>query len=57
MLGVHRPSVSLAAAALQSAGAIAYRRGNIRITDRKLLHSKSCERYEVVHAESGALFS
>jgi CRP-like cAMP-binding protein len=57
MLGVHRPSVSLAAAALQSAGAIAYRRGNIRITDRDLLASKSCECYEVVQAEFGALFS
>jgi CRP-like cAMP-binding protein len=57
MLGVHRPSVSLAAAALKSAGAIAYRRGNIRITDRDLLHSKSCECYEVVQAEFGALFS
>ena len=57
MLGVHRPSVSLAAAALQSAGAIAYRRGNIRITDRKLLRAKSCECYEVVQAEFGALFS
>jgi CRP-like cAMP-binding protein len=57
MLGVHRPSVSLAAAALQSAGAIAYRRGTIRITDRNLLASKSCECYEVVQAEFAALFS
>jgi CRP-like cAMP-binding protein len=57
MLGVHRPSVSLAAASLQAAGAIAYRRGKIRITDRKMLHSKSCECYEVVQAEFGALFS
>jgi CRP-like cAMP-binding protein len=57
MLGVHRPSVSLAAAALQSAGAIAYRRGNIRITDRDLLAARSCECYEVVQAEFGALFS
>jgi CRP-like cAMP-binding protein len=56
MLGVHRPSVSLAAAALQQAGAIAYRRGNIRITDRDLLHSKSCECYEIVQSEFGALF-
>lgn len=57
MLGVHRPSVSLAAASLQRAGAIAYRRGNIRITDRSLLASKSCECYEILQAEFGALFS
>ena len=57
MLGVHRPSVSLAAASLQRAGAIAYRRGNIRITDRSLLASKSCECYEILQSEFGALFS
>ena len=56
MLGVHRPSVSLAAASLQDAGAIRYRRGNIRITDRELLSRKSCECYEIVQSEFGALF-
>ncbi|WP_363262764.1 helix-turn-helix domain-containing protein [Mesorhizobium sp.] len=35
MLGVHRPSVSVAAATLQRAGLIGYSRGNIRIADRK----------------------
>lgn len=56
MLGVHRPSVSLAAAALQEAGAIAYRRGTIRITDRDLLQRKSCECYETVQSEFATLF-
>jgi CRP-like cAMP-binding protein len=56
MLGVHRPSVSLAAASLQRSGAISYRRGNIRIADRALLRLKSCECYEVVDNEFGELF-
>ena len=52
MLGVHRPAVSLAAATLQQAGFITYRRGHITILDRAGLESASCECYE---AASGHL--
>ena len=45
MLGVHRPAVSLAAAALQKAGIIRYSRGMITILDRVALEDVSCECY------------
>lgn len=45
MLGVSRQSVSLTAGQLQQAGLIAYRRGNLRITDREKLEQTSCECY------------
>lgn len=45
MLGVSRQSVSLTAGQLQQAGLIAYRRGNLRITDRTRLEEASCECY------------
>lgn len=45
MLGVHRPTVSVVAAALQSAGLITYRRGVIRVTDRVKLQAATCECY------------
>jgi CRP-like cAMP-binding protein len=45
MLGVRRPAVSLAAGALQEAGAIRYSRGKIAILDRGALESATCECY------------
>jgi CRP-like cAMP-binding protein len=48
MLGVHRPSVSLAAGALQRSGMIRYRRGHIRIVDRDRLEAAACECYEML---------
>lgn len=48
MLGVRRPSVSVAAAALQEAGIIRYRRGNVEILDRAALEEASCECYRRV---------
>jgi CRP-like cAMP-binding protein len=51
MLGVRRASVSTAAARLQQAGLIRYRRGNITIVDRAVLEHASCECYGLVKAE------
>jgi len=48
MLGVHRPTVSVAAGILQRAGIIGYRRGHIHILDRSRLKEASCECYEIV---------
>lgn len=48
MLGVHRPSVSLAAAALQRAGLLEYKRGTIKILNREGLEEAACECYTVV---------
>jgi CRP-like cAMP-binding protein len=48
MLGTRRPSVSLAAAALQRQGLIRYHRGQIDILDRKRLEKVSCECYPLI---------
>jgi CRP-like cAMP-binding protein len=46
MLGVRRASVSEAADALQTMGAITYRRGSVTVIDRDLLNASACECYE-----------
>lgn len=51
MLGVRRPSVNLAGAALQRAGLIRYSRGRIMVVDRQGLQAASCECYERVRRE------
>jgi CRP-like cAMP-binding protein len=48
ILGVRRTTVSLSAHALQTAGLIRYRRGNIKIVNREGLKESACECYEVV---------
>jgi len=45
MLGVRRPSVSLAASTLQHAGLINYRWGRINVLDRRGLEQTACEDY------------
>ena len=47
MLGAARPTVTIAAGALQRAGLITYRRGQISILDRESLEHASCECYQV----------
>jgi CRP-like cAMP-binding protein len=51
MLGVRRPTVSIAAGMLQQAGIIEYMRGRIRILDRERLEAASCECYGVIRRE------
>jgi CRP-like cAMP-binding protein len=50
MLGVRRTSVSGSANKLQEEGLITYKRGVIRIIDRKGLEKRSCECYAAVRA-------
>jgi CRP-like cAMP-binding protein len=51
MLGVQRTGVSAAAGALQRAGLIRYKRGNVTILDRRALQERSCECYGVSKRE------
>ena len=51
MLGVQRTGVSAAAGALQRAGLIRYKRGNVTIIDRRGLMRRSCECYGVSKRE------
>ncbi len=50
MLGVQRPSVSVALATLSKAGFIRFMRGNIIVIDRVGLESASCECYPITTA-------
>jgi CRP-like cAMP-binding protein len=47
MLGVRRPSVTVAAGLLQAAGLIRYRRGIVKILDRERLEESACEDYRL----------
>jgi CRP-like cAMP-binding protein len=51
MLGVQRTGVTAAAGALQRAGLIRYKRGNVTIIDRRGLIRRSCECYGVSKKE------
>jgi CRP-like cAMP-binding protein len=51
MLGVRRPSVTVAQAQLQRKGLISYTRGKLRVVDRQALEDLSCECYKVVRGE------
>lgn len=55
MLGTGRPSVSLAARALENAGLIENLRGTIKILNRKNLENAACECYGVIQHFNGGL--
>lgn len=55
MLGTDRPSVSLAASALQKKEIIEYSHGTVRILNRKRLETSACECYGVVQQFSGEM--
>jgi CRP-like cAMP-binding protein len=55
MLGTDRPSVSLAAGALQRKRIIEYTHGAVRVLNRKKLESSACECYGIIQQFSGEL--
>ena len=57
MLGVRRPSVTVAAGGLQRAGLIDYTRGRIRIADRAKLEAAACGCYDTVRQDFDRLLA
>lgn len=57
MLGVRRSSLSLVANAMQKAGLIRYRRGNIKIIDVEAMRSGACECYQKVRSHYEQMLS
>jgi len=55
MLGVRRVGITEAAGRLQAADLIAYRRGRVRVLDRRGLEKKSCECYRFIRKQYGGL--
>jgi CRP-like cAMP-binding protein len=55
-LGANRTSVTLAAAGLQRDGLISYRRGVLRVTDRRGLEAAACECYRSIRERFTRLF-
>lgn len=55
MIGVQRPTVTLAAGQLQRAGILSYRRGKIRLNDVDALARRACECYETIRGEMTGL--
>lgn len=55
MLGVRRPSVTVAMGTLQRAGLLTYHRGIVTVLDRPGLEAASCECYAIIHRAFAAL--
>ncbi|MFL5766337.1 MAG: Crp/Fnr family transcriptional regulator, partial [Actinomycetota bacterium] len=51
MLGIRRPSVSVAAEAMQGQGLISYHRGQLKILDGDGLLASACDCYEIIRGE------
>ncbi|MBA3915183.1 MAG: winged helix-turn-helix domain-containing protein, partial [Acidobacteriales bacterium] len=56
MLGVHRPTVSIAAKTLQKAGLIDYRYGKLSILDPEGLAQGACECFPIMEAQFQKVF-
>lgn len=56
MLGVHRPSVTIAAKTLQRAGLIRYSRGHVEILDPVALSNSACECLGLIEAQFDNMF-
>ncbi len=55
MIGVQRPSVSLAVAQFKDAGLISYSRGRVSVADRAGLLARACGCIRIIHAEEARL--
>jgi CRP-like cAMP-binding protein len=55
MLGVQRPSVSIAQGTLREAGWITFRHGSITVVDREGLEASACPCYELIRSEYSRL--
>jgi hypothetical protein len=55
MLGVHRPTVSIAQRTLRQAGCITFSRGMITVEDREGLEAAACSCYELIRTEYSRL--
>jgi hypothetical protein len=51
MLGTRRSTVTVSAGILQTAGLIAYYRGDVEIIDRKKLEEAACECYGIMRRQ------
>ena len=57
MLGTRRTTVAEVASDLTRAGAVAGRRGGLRIADRTVLESRACECYQILRRRYVSLYS
>jgi len=57
MMGVNRPSLTLAAEALQRRGLIEYKRASVSILDRRGLEDGACECYGTLRQELGRIYN
>jgi len=55
MIGVQRPSVSLAVQQFRDDGLITYSRGQVRVADRQRLLARACGCIGIIHAEEARL--